>query len=492
MLKGIDISSYQDNTPDLNGLDFVFIKVTEGLSYVNPKWVAQRDHARANGLIIGYYAYPHIANSPTVEADYFLKQINLAAGDILCLDWEWYGQNVTNAQARAYRDTWLAYVKAQAPGHRVVLYSDRNNWLNVDTDSNCGDGLWIADYTTAGQPRVQHPWVFHQYSDTPEDLDVANFSSGAALRSWAGVSTPTPTPAPTPGPAPVPQWRRLLDHVMAVPEQVYEHWTAAVGWDNITAFGAEYGEQGQPWCVIFNWCMFHDVDLDAIVPKTDNVADFTAWAQARGQWSEYPSVGAWVDFGNGQHSELVVGFDATTVYTKGGNSVQTGATDNGQGNGVFRHSHARTDSYVTGYFAPRFPDGHCPPTADPHDPRGGQPVASWRWTGPATPPSQEDDMPQWTQGPVVPGTQPTVALVPHGDAWSAYKKRTLHLGMDEIGTPAAKTTVRVAVHDGKAWGAVTTQTVTAAGSTVDVDVTGAVKVSLQTDATGVAYAIESW
>ncbi|MFL4947469.1 hypothetical protein ACJ6WE_08865 [Streptomyces sp. MMS24-I31] len=180
--------------------------------------------------------------------------------------------------------------------------------------------------------------------------------------------------------ATTPAWRRLVDHVMAVPERIYEHWSSSVGWDNHTQFGQEYGWDGVAWCAIFDWDMYHDVGLDAIVPKTASVAAMAAWAKQHSQWSEYPSVGAWVDFGNGAHTEIVVGFDADNVYTKGGNSVQAGATDNGQGNGVWSHSHARTSSYVTGYFAPHYPDGVCPPTADPADPRGGKAVTSWRWS----------------------------------------------------------------------------------------------------------------
>lgn len=178
------------------------------------------------------------------------------------------------------------------------------------------------------------------------------------------------------------QWRQLVDHVQSIPERIYETWVSGEGWNNITQFGAEYGENGVSWCAIFDWDMFHDVGLDAIVPKLDNVSAVGSWAKAHGQWSEYPSVGAEVNFGNGAHTEIVVGFDATNVYTKGGNSIQTGAVDNGQGNGVWSHSHVRTDSYVTGYFAPRFPDGVCPPTADPHDYRGGTAVPSWRWSAP--------------------------------------------------------------------------------------------------------------
>ncbi|MEV7358216.1 hypothetical protein [Kitasatospora sp. NPDC091276] len=196
-----------------------------------------------------------------------------------------------------------------------------------------------------------------------------------------------------------PQWKRLLDHVMAVPEQVYEGWNARDGWDNHTRFGVQFGEDGVSWCVIWDWCMYADVGLAGIVPKTDNVSTFSTWAKARGQWSEYPSVGAWANFGNGSHTELVVGFDATTVYTKGGNSVKAGSTDAGQGNGVWSHATARQASRVTGYFAPHFADG-CPPSADPNDPRGGRAQTSYRWPGPdptpptpSTPQPSEADMP---------------------------------------------------------------------------------------------------
>ncbi|PJN00784.1 hydrolase [Streptomyces sp. CB01201] len=188
---GQDWASYQSAQPDTSGLSFVFAKVTEGLGYTSPVWVAQRDHAKANGLVTGFYHYPHIANDPVAEADFFLRQINLAPGDLLVLDWEWYGQNVTNAQARAYKTAWLARVKAKAPGHRVGVYADRNNWLTVDADSNAGDFLWIADYVPAGQPRIQADWLFHQYGSQPVDKDYCHLDA-AALRVWALGTQPQP------------------------------------------------------------------------------------------------------------------------------------------------------------------------------------------------------------------------------------------------------------------------------------------------------------
>ena len=102
-------------------------------------------------------------------------------------------------------------------------------------------------------------------------------------------------------------------------------------------------------------------------------------------------------------------------------------------------------------------------------------------------------MSQWINGSVVPGGQPTVALIPAGDAWSAYPHRTLHLGMDVLGVLATTADVRVAVHNGTEWYRVDTVTVTAPGGTVDVEMAaGDVKVSMQTLDTGVSYAIETW
>lgn len=196
MIEGIDVSSYQSATPDVTGLSFVFVKVTEGTSYVNPVWQSQYQTAKGAGLVAGLYHYPNITADPVAEATYFLSQAAPQAGDILILDWEWDG-TVSNGVADAYKQQWLQSVKNQKPDSRVILYSNLDDWTHVDTNSYCQDGLWIADYVSAGQPRIQHPWVFHQYSDTGGlDRNVAAFSSLDDLKAWAGVPTAPPAVDP--------------------------------------------------------------------------------------------------------------------------------------------------------------------------------------------------------------------------------------------------------------------------------------------------------
>lgn len=183
-LPGCDISDYQGTSGWETGRDFVIIKITEGTGYVNPKWTAQRSTARSAGMVRGYYHFARTGNM-LAQADFFLSQITLEQGDIIAFDWEDAG--VSSAQ----KDQWIKYVQGRRSGHKVILYCNRDYWLNRDKSSFCGDGLWIADPDVpAGQPRVQSPWLFHQYSEAGGlDRDVAQFANKAALTAWAGGST---------------------------------------------------------------------------------------------------------------------------------------------------------------------------------------------------------------------------------------------------------------------------------------------------------------
>ncbi|MEU1084131.1 glycoside hydrolase family 25 protein [Streptomyces sp. NPDC005908] len=184
MLHGIDVSSHQSETYDTDGLSFVFIKATEGRSYVNPKLSAQTKRGRDAGLVVGFYHFLWPGNL-TEQAEYFVSKAPEKRGDILAVDWEWTGSGTRAGNAE--KDRFIREVKGLRPHNKVVLYSNRDFWLNVDTTSYAGDGLWIADYVTAGKPRIKADWRFHQYTDDPLDKNVADFSSGSALREWAGA-----------------------------------------------------------------------------------------------------------------------------------------------------------------------------------------------------------------------------------------------------------------------------------------------------------------
>jgi len=201
-IYGQDWASYQSTTPDTTGLSFVFLKVTEGLNYVNPKYVAQKQWAAKHGLVIGMYHYPHMHNNPDREAEFFIANAGIQDGNIVVLDWEGYdanNRNVSPSEQLAYKEEYLRFLKSKLPNNPVGLYCNVDYWTRIDKDSHAGDFLWIATANKpAGHPGITSKWVFHQYGASGVDKDYANFSDKNELVRWAySFSVKPPIPPKT-------------------------------------------------------------------------------------------------------------------------------------------------------------------------------------------------------------------------------------------------------------------------------------------------------
>lgn len=197
MIKGIDVSDYQPSGYVTAGLDFVFIKATEGTGYVNPKLAAQVETARKAGLVVGFYHFQHHGDTKA-QVDHFVNTIksHLSGSDILALDWEQKGLTTED------KDVWLKEAKAAHPSHKVILYTFTSMWASAGKFLQ--DGLWIADPNhEAGRPGVKEHWVFQQYSSSGGiDHNVGNFGNKESLLAWcAPKAAPKPSPmyAPFPG-----------------------------------------------------------------------------------------------------------------------------------------------------------------------------------------------------------------------------------------------------------------------------------------------------
>jgi GH25 family lysozyme M1 (1,4-beta-N-acetylmuramidase) len=169
-------------TFDTAGLDFVFVKATEGRSYANPRLKSLVKRARDAECVIGFYHFLWPGHAKE-QAEYFLDRTPERQGDLLAVDWEQTGEGTRASSAD--RDRFIREVRQLRPHHRVLLYCNRTFWLDHDTSSYAGDGLWIADYGKAAAPRIEAAWRIHQYTDDPLDRNVADFPSRKAMRAWA-------------------------------------------------------------------------------------------------------------------------------------------------------------------------------------------------------------------------------------------------------------------------------------------------------------------
>lgn len=162
-LNGIDISSWQ------NGInlavvpcDFVVIKATEGINYVNPDYERAYRQAKASGKCLGVYHYANGGNIQA-EADYFLSNVGDRLGEaILILDWE-VGNNVSFGNCDyAWCKGWLDYVYEKTGVH-PILYCSQSIASKFDNIGNYG--LWIAQYADNDPTGYQDaPWNEGEYT----------------------------------------------------------------------------------------------------------------------------------------------------------------------------------------------------------------------------------------------------------------------------------------------------------------------------------------
>lgn len=147
LLSGADISKH--NGDIITNGDFVIVKATEGVGYVDPRFKDNIENAINNGQLAGVYHYarPDTGNMPTVEAEHFVEIIKPYLGKVmLVLDWE-EEEAIDNT---VWVSAWMWQVY-QMTGVRPVLYTSASvaqdyDWTGISSQFD----LWVACYTQDG------------------------------------------------------------------------------------------------------------------------------------------------------------------------------------------------------------------------------------------------------------------------------------------------------------------------------------------------------
>ena len=179
MLELIDLSN--NNPAPINfggvkrhGVFGVWLKVSEGLNFVDPDWHARATAARMVGLHVGGYHFARpAASSPQRQAILFCGLLGKVGRRDLhpVLDLE-DGGNLPPPSLYSWARGFLETVHA-ITGKRALTYSgpafiEERNWPQT---FGTGAGLWLADYgPNDGRdhgPHIPPPWrkiVAHQYT----------------------------------------------------------------------------------------------------------------------------------------------------------------------------------------------------------------------------------------------------------------------------------------------------------------------------------------
>lgn len=181
-LNGIDISHAQSiGEWSPAGLDFIFIKATEGSTYTDPMYAAHHAKAVAAGIpIIGSY---HYANAAAPVADQVASFLRVTGGvGLLAYDTEHAEGIVSLAHMRAFA----------AEMHRVgKLFG---GYASADRYPVYGqDWRWVAAWGVAAPSIAYH---VHQYRGSPLDLDRSPLTLAqlASFGNHGGSTVTYPVP----------------------------------------------------------------------------------------------------------------------------------------------------------------------------------------------------------------------------------------------------------------------------------------------------------
>ena len=246
MLKGLDLSVWQNVGTGDGDYDFIICKATEGVGYTDPKCDQHYQRAKSQGKLLGVYHFARPGyNDPIAEADWFVSQIQGYIGEaILVLDWE--VEDVGNV---SWAKRWLDRVYEKT-GVKPLIYMSGSVANSYDWSSVvAGDyGLWEAYWPNEYQYSWDWPsspddmtypigawpfWAIWQFSSRNGqlDCDVAQMDRDGWMKYAAKNGKPEPAPTPEPTPTPT-------------PEPSYIEYTVQPG-DSLSAIAARYGTTWQ-------------------------------------------------------------------------------------------------------------------------------------------------------------------------------------------------------------------------------------------------------
>lgn len=159
MYTGVDVSYWQQNINWLQvrsaGIDFAYVKATEGVTRREPQAMLQASGAQGAGIQVGYYHFSHIdADAPGDEAVFFASVLaGLPRANLMpVLDIE-TNKSHLGPQAVCAWITAFAQKMATLGYPSIMLYSF-TPFLNISLPVGHGltMPLWIAQYRADNNP----------------------------------------------------------------------------------------------------------------------------------------------------------------------------------------------------------------------------------------------------------------------------------------------------------------------------------------------------
>lgn len=170
-VRGVDVSHYQGvidwEVLASEGIQFAYIKATEGSSHVDDRFLYNLQQAQKTDLLVGAYHFFSFDSLGEKQASNFIKNVKLDESMLPpVVDVEYYGnkkKNPPNAdtlrgELQIYLDTIQEYYN-----RTPIIYATEEMWNAYLKGYFNSYPLWIRNVIT--KPQIDSEWTFWQYSN---------------------------------------------------------------------------------------------------------------------------------------------------------------------------------------------------------------------------------------------------------------------------------------------------------------------------------------
>lgn len=192
-IRGVDISAYQVDVDMLKlkeqGIQFVYIKATEGRSHVDDYFARNWQNAKDANLLAGAYHFFNFESSGIEQATNFINSVgeSLEGRLLPAIDLEIYGEErpILPDRDKLSRElrSMLDALEAQY-GVKPIIYAQKDFYDKYLTDFS-EYPRWIRDVYLPAKLKNGNDWLIWQYNDRGQldgysggekyiDLDVLN------------------------------------------------------------------------------------------------------------------------------------------------------------------------------------------------------------------------------------------------------------------------------------------------------------------------------
>lgn len=187
-IYGIDVSHHQGNIEwnkvdnwNNKKIDFVYVKATEGSSYIDPKYHLNIKGAKEKGILVGSYHYFRTTSSPEQQFLHFKNIVDKDLQDLIpMIDLE-ENKTLNSEEYNERVEKFLDLVKKYI-GKKPILYSTQR-FYNTHFKNRYISYYWnVARYNTKKQPNLLDNnkitvWQFSDKSQVygipkPVDLNI--------------------------------------------------------------------------------------------------------------------------------------------------------------------------------------------------------------------------------------------------------------------------------------------------------------------------------